>query len=149
MALHRDIYWVGRQWAVTGYGMQAIDPKRNGEFDIEVSRLWEDGALERLRALKWIQIEDFDRAVFIARARFPEPPRKAAAPVEERVLGLIEAVLKDTGLKETRFREAISKEVSGKAIPVEPPKSVPHSFDMRIDGWPAKFVVPWRVRTRR
>jgi len=23
MALHRDIYWVGRQWAVTGYGIQA------------------------------------------------------------------------------------------------------------------------------
>ena len=23
MALHRDIYWVGKQWAVTGYGMQA------------------------------------------------------------------------------------------------------------------------------
>jgi hypothetical protein len=40
MAPHRDIYWLGRQWAVTGYRMQAIDPKRNGEFDIEVSRLW-------------------------------------------------------------------------------------------------------------
>ena len=37
MALHRDIYWVGRQWAVTGYGMQAVDPKLKGQFDIEAS----------------------------------------------------------------------------------------------------------------
>jgi hypothetical protein len=28
MALHRDIYWVGRQWAVTGYGIQACDQKK-------------------------------------------------------------------------------------------------------------------------
>ena len=27
MALHRDIFWIGRQWAVTGHGMQAIDPE--------------------------------------------------------------------------------------------------------------------------
>ena len=36
MALHRDIYWVGRQWAVTGYGMQACNQKQKGQFDIEV-----------------------------------------------------------------------------------------------------------------
>jgi len=46
MPLHRDIYWVGRQWAVTGYGMQAIDQRLNGIFDIEVSRLWEDSLAE-------------------------------------------------------------------------------------------------------
>jgi hypothetical protein len=23
MALHRDIFWIGRQWAVTGFRMQA------------------------------------------------------------------------------------------------------------------------------
>jgi hypothetical protein len=149
MALHRDIYWLGRQWAVTGYGMQAIDPKRNGEFDIEVSRLWEDGALEHVRKLKWIEIEDFDKALFIARARFPEPPRKPAAPVEERVLGLIEAVLKDTGLQETGPQKIVSKEPSAIANPVESPRPVPPSFEMRIDGWPAKLVASWRVRTRR
>ena len=43
MALHRDIYWVGRQWAVTGHGMQTVDQKLKGEFDIEASRLWEEG----------------------------------------------------------------------------------------------------------
>ena len=39
MALHRDIFWVGRQWAVTGYGVQACDQKQKGQFDIEASRL--------------------------------------------------------------------------------------------------------------
>jgi hypothetical protein len=52
-------------------------------------------------------------------------------------------------LKETRPGEAISKKASAKAIPVDPPKPVLQSFDMRIDGWPAKFVAPWRVRTGR
>jgi hypothetical protein len=32
MALHRDIYWVGRQWAVTGAGIQAVDQKRRRGF---------------------------------------------------------------------------------------------------------------------
>ena len=30
MSLHRDIYWLGRQWAVTGYGIQAVDQRRFG-----------------------------------------------------------------------------------------------------------------------
>ena len=51
MALHRDIYWVGKQWAVTGYGLQAVDQKQKGKFDIEASRLWEDGVLEKLQFL--------------------------------------------------------------------------------------------------
>ena len=64
MALHRDIYWVGRQWAVTGYGIQAFDQKQKGKFDIEASRLWEDGVLEGIRALKWLNSEDFDKGAF-------------------------------------------------------------------------------------
>src|ERR1700746_1901162 len=82
MPLHRDIYWVGRQWAVTGYGIQACDQKKKGQFDIEASRLWEDGALETLRAEPWFNREDFDRALAAARKRYREPPRTAAAPVE-------------------------------------------------------------------
>jgi hypothetical protein len=48
MALHRDIYWVGKQWAVTGYGVQACDQKQKSKFDIEVGRLWDDDVLESL-----------------------------------------------------------------------------------------------------
>ena len=79
MALHRDIFWVGRQWAVTGYGIQACNQKQKGQFDIEGSRLWEDGVQESLRAEAWLNIEDFEKAVEVARKYYPEPPRKAAA----------------------------------------------------------------------
>jgi len=53
MVLHRDIYWVGRQWAVTGYGVQACDQKQKSKFDIEAGRLWDDDVLESLRAHRW------------------------------------------------------------------------------------------------
>ena len=84
MALHRDIFWVGRQWAVTGYGVQAVDPKLKGQFDIEVSRLWEDGLADSLHRDGWLNREDFDKALSVARARYPEPPRKAAPLVPRR-----------------------------------------------------------------
>src|SRR3954466_3107753 len=79
MALHREIYWVGKQWAVTGHGVQACDQKQKSKFDIEVERVWDDDVLESLRAHKWLNVEDLQEALSIARQRFPEPPRKAAA----------------------------------------------------------------------
>jgi hypothetical protein len=124
MALHRDIFWVGRQWTVTGYGMQAVDQKLKGQFDIEVSRLWEDGLLERLQAEKWLNPEDFTKGLALARARFPEPVRKAAPPEPS------------VARPEPR-------------APVEQPKPALQIFAMRVQGWPAKFVRPWRVGMRR
>src|SRR4051812_2885819 len=38
--LHRDVFWLGRQWAVTGYGIQAVSKKFKMRFDIEASRVW-------------------------------------------------------------------------------------------------------------
>jgi hypothetical protein len=64
MALHRDIFWVGRQWAVTGYGIQACD-QRKSKFDIEASLLWESDVLESLRAHTWLNIEDFEKALSV------------------------------------------------------------------------------------
>src|SRR3954453_16263170 len=83
MALHREIYWVGKQWAVTGYGVQACDQKQKSKFDIEAGRVWDDDVLESLRAHKWLNVGDLEQALGIARERFPEPPRKKApaAPV--------------------------------------------------------------------
>jgi hypothetical protein len=124
MALHRDVYWVGRQWAVTGYGIQACDQRQKSKFDVEASRLWEDGVLEDMRALKWLNIEDFEKALSVARKHYPEPPRRAAPPEENA------SRLKNNG-------------------PMEQPKPVAQKFDMRIEGWPAKFVRPWRIRIRR
>src|SRR5437764_4401933 len=83
MALHRDIYWVGRQWAVTGYGLQACDQKQKGKFDIEASRLWEDGLIETMQAKEWLNAADFDKGLEIARKRYPEPPRSATEQPNE------------------------------------------------------------------
>jgi hypothetical protein len=123
MPLHRDIFWIGRQWAVTGHGMQTIDQRLKGAFDIEVSRLWDDDLAEHLRAERWFNAEDFAKGIFIARAKYPEPscktplfdsPERKVARIEDRA-------------------------------PIEPPEPEPQSFDMRIENWPAKLVSPWRV----
>jgi hypothetical protein len=127
MPLHSDIYWVGRQWAVTGYGMQAVDPRLKGVFDIEISRLWDDGLAESLRAGAWLNAEDFAKGLFIARAKFPEPAQKTP---------LFDSPEPRASCSEDR-------------APVEPPKPVPQNFDMRIESWTAKLVPPWRVLRQR
>ena len=153
MALHRDIYWVGRQWAVTGYGMQAVDQKLKGNFDIEFSRLWEDGLVESVRAEAWLNAEDFGKALAVARERFAEPLRKPAVP-EHKVLGLIETGLnepsrKATGAKETSVQETIVKETTVKETVVQRSRPAAQKFVMRIERWPAKFVPQWRIRIKR
>jgi hypothetical protein len=129
MALHRDIYWIGKQWAVTGYGVQACDQKQKGKFDIEASRLWEDSALQNLRGQKWLNIEDFAKALSIARSRHPELPGKPALS-QQSTLGLEDGE------------------------PAERPKPKPQNaavqeFHMRIEDCRAKFVSQWRIRVRR
>ena len=85
MALHRDILWIGRQWAVTGHGMQLIDQRLMGAFDIEVVHLWDDDLVARMHAKQWLNAADFDKGLAIARARHKLPeagsePAVAAAP---------------------------------------------------------------------
>lgn len=129
MALHHDIFWVGRQWAVTGHGIQAVDQKQKGKFDIEASRLWEDGLAEPMRAEGWLNIEDFDKALAVARTRFPQPPGMVAPP-----------------------RQSISQAKQASPVredPIELPKPAPQRFDMRVEGCSARFVRPWRIRVRR
>jgi hypothetical protein len=120
MALHRDIYWVGRQWAVTGYGIQACDQKQKGQFDIEGSRLWEDGVQELVRAQKWFNSEDFDKAVSVARKYYPESSRES--PPEEPVL-------------------QPAQDVS----PQEPLRPQTRKLEARQDMG-AKFLAVWRIR---
>jgi hypothetical protein len=72
MALHRDIHWIGRQWAVTGHGMQLIDQKLQGFFDIEVIRLWDESLIASMHAKEWLNVADFDKGLAVARARFPQ-----------------------------------------------------------------------------
>jgi len=143
MALHRDIYWVGRQWAVTGFGIQAIDQRLKGSFDIEVARLWDDISVERTRGLAWLNAADFDKALEIARARHPEPPRKKL-PLVESILEMIQPQAAESGKAaspvdaETKAREPVP--VPPPLLPVDPLLAV------RMERASAKFLSTWRVR---
>jgi hypothetical protein len=133
MPLHRDIYWVGRQWAVTGYGMQAVNQKRHGGFDIEASRIWDDAFLDGLRAEAWFNSEDFNKGLSVARVRYPEPPRKAALPKD--------AV--------SPVQESAPVEPPKVPLKPEPPEQAARTFDLRVERWPAKFTSLWRARIGR
>ena len=135
MALHRNIYWVGRQWAVTGSGIQACDQKQKGKFDIEASRLWEDGVLESIRALKWLNSEDFENAVSVARQHYPEPPRKVAPPSRPPA-------------QVARRQGSAPKNDVAAALTKEPPKPVVRKFEMRFNDVRAKLIPVWRIRVR-
>lgn len=73
--LHRDIYWLGRQWAVTRFGVQAVDHKLNRKFDVEVSRIGDEGLAEAMLSEDWFDIEDFANALKVARQRLQETPQ--------------------------------------------------------------------------
>ncbi|WP_257165229.1 hypothetical protein [Bradyrhizobium sp. SRS-191] len=79
MALHRDIFWIGRQWAVTGSGIQAVDQRLKGAFDVARAAVWDDGLAEALSPQPWFNAADFEKALNVARARFPAEPRPEAA----------------------------------------------------------------------
>jgi hypothetical protein len=165
MPLHRDIHWIGRQWAVTGHGMQLIDQKLQGFFDVEVSRLWDDDLIEALHAKEWLNIADFDKGLAIARARYPQPQdavmlsrEVAPPPAHEPVAPLppvaeLEAPEKPKPEKPDPVEPPrAAAEVQAPAIatpaPVEPPSPPITLFQMRYEGR-ARFVRPWRVVARR
>ena len=72
--LHRDVYWLGKQWAVTGYGIQAVDKKLEMKFDIEAHRIWEENLPDAMASEPWFDSEDFATALEIARKRAQENP---------------------------------------------------------------------------
>jgi hypothetical protein len=121
MALHRDIFWVGRQWAVTGSGIQAVDQRRRSEFDIDILRLWDDGLCDRLREHTWFVAEDFEKALAMARARYPAPPRKTAAP--------------DVPISRP-----------AQPAPIAPPQPAVQTLKWRLERASARFLLQWRVR---
>jgi len=133
MALHRDIYWVGRQWAVTGYGLQLIDQRLKGVFDIEIDRLWDQSVLDTMRARGWLKAEDFEKAITAAHKRFPEPARsrpdpqsKPALPIETLLrlsepVGPVPATLLPPSFPQLRTESEIAKAdlPNEPALPVE------------------------------
>lgn len=119
MALHCDIFWVGRQWAVTGAGIQAVDQRLRGVLDIDIARLWDDKYVQSRRAKPGVNVEDFDKAVTVARERFPETPVSAPFTAQLKALGVIEASV---------------------VSPVVP------AMQLRAEGKLARFLPQWRVR---
>jgi hypothetical protein len=151
MALHRDIFWIGRQWAVTGHGMQLIDQRLEGAFDIEVIRLWDDDLIANLRAKAWLKAEDFDKALAVARTRHPQPqvsttepialPSPAAqpeAPKFETPKPGQPAAVQPSHAAEPQMLE------SPPLVASEPPKLQSPDLQMKIEGG-ATFERPWRV----
>ena|ERR1019366_2393225 len=136
MPLHRDIFWVGKQWSVTGYGMQAIDQKLKGEFDIEVPRIWDDNLHDALSEEKWFNAGDFDKGLAEARKHYPQPPDKVAAKARPV---LVAPPLPD---------ESMVGNDEPKAIPKANPSPAPANFTMRIIGCRAKFLPTLRVHIR-
>lgn len=127
MALHRDIFWVGRQWAVTGSGLQAIDQRLKGVLDIDIGRLWDDDLVGRRRAMAGIKIEDFDKALEVARGRFPQPRTDAALPPPEP-------------------EPAPAPEPAAIATPVPLAAATPPAPILRAQGRLARFLPQWRIR---
>jgi len=162
MALHRDIFWIGRQWAVTGHGMQLIDQRLEGAFDIEAARLWDDDLIENLRAKAWLKAEDFDKGLAIARTRHPQPsgaaapePVTAQVPEPDPIAPPLLAAKPEAPKFETAKPERpAAVQPSQPAEPqvlespppvtVEPPKQESPGLQMKIDGG-ARFARPWRV----
>jgi hypothetical protein len=143
MALHRDIYWVGRQWAVTAVGIQAVDQRRRRAFDIEVARIWDDGLVDQMLTLDWFNREDFDKALAIARARFPEPPRKPL-PLVESILELIQPAPAEPRKPPLESAPRLSEPAPAK--PPAPAPPAPPIPQLRTEGALARFLPQWRVR---
>ncbi|MFB9266531.1 hypothetical protein ACFFWD_25810 [Bradyrhizobium erythrophlei] len=131
MALHRDIHWLGRQWAVTGHGLQLINQKQMGYYDIEIARLWEAGLIHSMQTKAWINREDFDKALEVARARFADaapagepPPLQAVvsrptparrAPVEPPTVPTIEELLAKLKSRSAAVTPAVEPQAPARA----------------------------------
>jgi hypothetical protein len=123
MALHRDIFWIGRQWAVTGSGIQAVDQRLRGVLDIEIARLWDEDFVQGRRAKPDLNVEDFDKALTIARTRYP---------------------------KEPVMPEVAGHALAPRAIEAPPaPPPPPPVLALRAEGRLARFLPQWRIRIRR
>ena len=167
MALHRDIFWIGRQWAVTGSGMQAINQKHGGEFDIPIERLWDDDLHDAVCQQKWFNPDDFNKGLAVSRARYPQslatpaPQKPVRAPPQPRP----EPPQPVKTLPQTSTRTSEPAPVAPPVIPavdapaivpaivapepVKPEKPVPPFTRMSLLGHPAKLLRVWRAQRRR
>ena len=142
MALHRDIFWIGRQWAVTGLGMQAINQKHGGQFDIAIERLWDDDLADGLRDQKWFNPDDFAKGLAVAQARHSRPPPRPTPPPP------VQTLLKSTIASAEAAAPLAAAVQTANPDPLEPAQAMPSLLQMSASGHPAKLLRVWRVRRR-
>jgi hypothetical protein len=145
MALHRDILWIGKQWAVTGHGMQLIDQRLMGAFDIEVAHLWDDDLIARMYGKAWLNAADFDKGLAIARARH-KPPVAGSEPSPAATIPAIDSIEASPPPQPERPLSVEPAPIAP-APPLPPAESVNQAspdLQMKIDGG-ARFARPWRV----
>jgi hypothetical protein len=74
--LSKPLLWQGRQWSVTGYGVEA----RDGTYPIPKKQLWErngsHGWEEHMAEKNWVDMRDFLAALSWARKYFTPPARR-------------------------------------------------------------------------
>ena len=151
MALHRDIFWIGRQWVVTGFGMQAVNQKHNGQFDIVIDRLWDDNLPDALHGQKWFNPDDFNKALAIARARHPQPPARPASPplpVESLLQTSVAIAAPEPAVSPVIAVNAAITATEAARESVKPETPAPSFPRLRIRGHPAKLLRVWHVRRR-
>ncbi|MET0709767.1 MAG: hypothetical protein ABWY82_23445 [Tardiphaga sp.] len=83
VVLHRDIYWLGKQWAVTGYGIQAVSNKLEMRFDVAAEHIWDANLDASMRELAWFDAADFAEALAMARKRAQENPLTFQPPMSD------------------------------------------------------------------
>ena len=154
MALHRDIFWIGRQWAVTGFGMQAINQKHDGQFDIPIERLWDDGLIEGVSGQKWFNPDDFAKGLVIAQARHPKPPESAKpparVPVETTHASTATAVSEPLPLPiVSAVVEPVIAATETAPESAEPSNPAPSFPEMRVLDHPARLSRVWHARRRK
>ena len=81
MVLHRDIFWLGRQWAVTGYGIQLVSSKHGMRFDVPAADIGHDDLDAPMRDEPWFDAADFSEALTVARRRAEESPLTFQPPM--------------------------------------------------------------------
>ena len=157
MALHRDIYWIGRQWAVRGFGVQAVNQKHGGEFDIAIENLWDDDPRIVLRGQKWFNPDDFAKGLAVAQARFPRPlnkPAPAPLPVERLLQASAPAAPAPAILPVAVPAEVPAvvdvppAVVAAAPEPAQPQEPAPSFTHMSVLGQ-AKLSRVWRAQRRR
>lgn len=166
MPLHRDIFWIGRQWAVTGFGMQVINRRVGEAFDVAIARLWDDDPAIIVREQSWFNTEDFAKGLAVARTRYHELSRKAPPPlpVETRLAAArtnapAAAVAPSAAPPTEVTRQAApAAESAPPAAPppvvppadeIVPPNSAAPPFELRVASLPAKLGAMWRVKRQK